>query len=203
MPECMKRVDAVRAFRLSSKSAGTRKLADTPRRFHVENMPNGTYIVIPETSSENRLYIPIGFLDEKTMCSNAVKIMPDATLYHFGILTSSMHMVWTRYVCGRLKSDYRYSVGIVYNNFIWPDIEESKKPSIEEKAKKILEIRSKYKGQSLADLYDPNTMPVDLLKAHQALDKEVEKAYRKEPFGSDEDRISYIYKSYVEKTDNN
>ena len=203
MPECMKRIEAVRAFRLSSVSAGTRKLADTPRRFHVENMPNGTYIVIPETSSENRSYIPIGFLDEKTMCSNAVKIMPDATLYHFGILTSNMHMVWTRYVCGRLKSDYRYSVGIVYNNFIWPDTEESKKLSIEEKAKKILEIRSKYEGQSLADLYNPNAMPADLLKAHQALDKEVEKAYRNKPFGNDEDRISYLFKLYVEKTGSN
>ena len=117
MPECLKRVQAVREFRLSSKSAGTRKIADKPTRFHVENMPNGNYIVIPETSSEKRRYTPIGFLTPDILCSNAIRLAPDATLYHFGILTSNVHMTWMRVVCGRLKSDYRYSKDIVYNNF--------------------------------------------------------------------------------------
>lgn len=120
LPEVMKRVEAVRRVREASSSAGTRKLAETPTRFHVENMPELTFIVIPETSSERRQYIPIGFFSPENLCSNLVKILPNATLYHFGVLTSGMHMAWTRYVCGRLKSDYRYSKDIVYNNFPWP-----------------------------------------------------------------------------------
>ncbi|MCA1925250.1 MAG: N-6 DNA methylase, partial [Thiobacillus sp.] len=120
MPEVMKRVEAVRQFRLASKSPPTQKLADTPTRFHVENMPASAYLLIPEVSSERRDYIPIGFMHPDTLSSNLVKIVPDATLYHFGVLTSTMHMAWVRAVCGRLKSDYRYSAGIVYNNFPWP-----------------------------------------------------------------------------------
>ncbi len=120
MPECMKRVQAVRDYRLSSPSAGTVKLADTPTRFHVENMPKGNYVVVPEVSSEKRRYIPIGFFEPYVLSSNLVKIIPSATLYHFGVLTSSVHMAWMRAVCGRLKSDYRYSKDIVYNNFPWP-----------------------------------------------------------------------------------
>ncbi len=115
MPEAMKRVEAVRQFRLASKSPPTKKLADTPTRFHVENMPVSTYLLIPEVSSERRDWIPVGFMHPDTLSSNLVKIVPDATLYHFAILTSTMHMAWVRSVCGRLKSDYRYSVGIVYN----------------------------------------------------------------------------------------
>ena len=121
MPEAMKRVEAVREFRLASKSAPTQKLAATPTRFHVENIPDSSYLVIPEVSSERRMFIPIGFEQPDTLSSNLVKIVPHATLYHFGILTSTMHMAWVRYTCGRLKSDYRYSAGIVYNNFPWPD----------------------------------------------------------------------------------
>ncbi len=120
MPECMKRVEAVRSFRLASNSAGTVKLADKPTRFHVENMPEGNYILIPEVSSERRRYVPMGFMTPDVLCSNLVKIIPDASLYHFGILTSNVHMAWMRTVCGRLKSDYRYSKDIVYNNFPWP-----------------------------------------------------------------------------------
>ncbi len=120
MPECLKRIENVRKFRLASKSEGTRKIAEKPTRFHVENMPTENYIVIPETSSEKRAYTPIGFLTPDVLCSNAVRLIPNATLYHFGILTSSVHMAWMRAVCGRLKSDYRYSKDIVYNNFPWP-----------------------------------------------------------------------------------
>ena len=119
MPRCLERVQAVKEFRLSSKSAGTVKLAEKPTRFHVENMPSGSYILIPSTSSERRKYIPIGFMNKETIASNLVLIIPDANLYEFGVLTSNVHMAWTRAVCGRLKSDYRYSKDIVYNNFPW------------------------------------------------------------------------------------
>ncbi len=116
MPECMKRVQAVRASRLASKSPPTQKLASTPTRFHVENMPNSPYLVLPEVSSERRAFIPFGFEQPATLCSNLVKLAPDATLFHFGILSSTIHNAWVRYTCGRLKSDYRYSKDIVYNN---------------------------------------------------------------------------------------
>ena len=177
MPECMKRVEAVREFRLASKSAGTRKLADTPTRFHVENMPAGTYIVIPEVSSERRRYIPMGFMTPDILCSNLVKVVPNATLYHFGILTSNVHMAWVRAVCGRLKSDYRYSKDVVYNNFPWPAPTEAQKAKIEQTAQEILDARALYPDCSLADLYDEVTMPPELRKAHQQNDRAVMQAY--------------------------
>ena len=177
MPECLKRVEAVRKTRLASTSVGTVKLADTPTRFHVENMPKGTYIVIPEVSSERRRYIPMGFMTPDILCSNLVKIIPDASLYHFGILTSNVHMAWVRSVCGRMKSDYRYSKDIVYNNFPWPEPTEHQKTKIEQTAKAILEARELYPDCSLADLYDELTMPPELRKAHQNNDKAVMQAY--------------------------
>ena len=177
MPEAMKRIEAVKRFRLSSKSEGTRRLAATPTRFHVENMPANTYIVIPEVSSERRNYIPIGFLTPDILCSNLVKIVPDATLYHFGVLTSSVHNAWMRAVCGRLKSDYRYSKDIVYNNFPWPEPTEAQKATIETAAQGILDARALFPDSSLADLYDPLTMPPQLSKAHHNLDNVVMKAY--------------------------
>ena len=177
MPECMKRVQAVRDFRLSSKSAGTVKLADNPTRFHVENMPKTKYIVIPETSSEKRRYVPIDFLTPDILCSNAIRLMPNATLYHFGVLTSNVHMAWVRAVCGRLKSDYRYSKDIVYNNFPWCEPTDEQKAKIEQTAQAILDARALYPDCSLADLYDELTMPNELRKAHQANDKAVMQAY--------------------------
>lgn len=177
MPECMKRVEAVRNMRLSSKSAGTVKLADKPTRFHVENMPKGTYIVIPEVSSEKRKYIPMDYMNDTVLCSNKVRIMPDATLYHFGILESNVHMAWMRVVCGRLKSDYDYSIKIVYNNFPWPTPPEEQKAKIAQTAQAILDARALYPDCSLADLYDEVTMPPELRKAHQANDKAVMQAY--------------------------
>ncbi len=196
MPECLKRIDAVRLFRLSSKSKQTRNLADVPTRFHVENMPDSDFLVVPETSSEKRNYIPIGFVQKDVLCSNSVKIMPNANYYYFGILTSKMHMVWTRYVCGRLKSDYRYSVGIVYNNYPWPNPTECQKQAIEDAAKHLLEVRGGYRDISYADLYDPLTMPADLLSAHKRLDKVVEKAYKESSFRDDGERISFLFKLY-------
>jgi hypothetical protein len=173
MPEAAKRVEAVRRFRLASKSAPTRKLSETPRRFHVENMPDSTFIVIPEVSSERRRYIPIGFMMPDILASNLVKVVPNATLYHFGILTSNVHMAWVRAVCGRLKSDYRYSKDIVYNNFPWPDATDEQKAAIEKLAQDILDARALFKDSSLADLYDQTATPPELLKTHKTLDKAV------------------------------
>ena len=177
MPECMKRVEAVRQLRFASKSAGTVKLADTPTRFHVENMPEGTYIVVPEVSSERRRYVPMGFMTPDILCSNLVKIIPNATLYHLGVLTSNVHMAWMRAVCGRLKSDYRYSKDVVYNNFPWPTPTDAQKDKIEQTAQAILDARALYPDASLADLYDETTMPPELRKAHQQNDKAVMMAY--------------------------
>ena len=177
MPECLKRVEAVRQLRLASKSAGTVKLADTPTRFHVENMPKGTYIVVPEVSSERRRYVPMGFMTPDILCSNLVKIIPNATLYHFGVLTSNVHMAWMRAVCGRLEMRYRYSKDVVYNNFPWPTPTDKQRSMIEQTAQAILDARALYPDSSLADLYDETTMPVELRKAHQNNDRAVMQAY--------------------------
>ena len=177
MPECLKRVEAVRHFRLSSKRASTYKMADKPVRFQTENMPLYNYILIPKVSSERRRYVPMGFLTPDTLCSDLVFIIPNATLYHFGVLTSNVHMAWMRTVCGRLKSDYRYSKDIVYNNFPWCDPDEKQKATIEKTAQMILDARAKYPDCSLADLYDETTMPPELRKAHQLNDRAVMRAY--------------------------
>ncbi len=177
MPECMKRVQAVREYRLASPSPGTVKLADTPTRFHVENMPKGTYLVIPQVSSENRKYIPIGYMDDSVICSDKVRIMPNSTLYHFGVLTSNVHMAWMRAICCRLKSDYSYTVNDVYNNFPWCKPTDEQKKKIEETAQAILDARALYPDCSLADLYDEIAMPPELRKAHQANDRAVMQAY--------------------------
>jgi hypothetical protein len=206
MPEVLKRVDAVRQFRLRSHSAPTQKLAETPTRFHVENIPRDNYLVIPEVSSERRTFIPIGFMTPDTLCSNLVKIVPNATLFHFGIVTSTMHMAWVRTVCGRLKSDYRYSAGIVYNNFPWPDpLDDKHRAAIEAAAQGVLDARAQFPGATLADLYDPLTMPPALVKAHAALDKAVDAAYiaaekaagRKPPrLATDAERVAFLFERY-------
>ena len=177
MPNCMKRVEAVRQYRLGSPSAGTVKLADKPTRFHVENMPKSTYIVVPEVSSERREYIPMGFMTPDILCSNLVKLIPDASIYHFGILESSVHMAWMRAVAGRLEMRYRYSKDIVYNNFPWPAPSDEQKSVIEKAAQSILNARELYPDCSLADLYDPIAMPFELRKAHEANNKAVMNAY--------------------------
>jgi hypothetical protein len=196
MPEAMKRVEAVREFRLSSKSAPTRKLADTPTRFHVENMPTKTFLVVPEVSSEKRFFIPIGFMQPDTLCSNLVKIVPDATLYHFGVLSSTMHMAWVRAVCGRLESRYRYSSGIVYNNFPWPEVTDKQRQAIDLAAQVVIDARARYPTSTLADLYDPLSMPPDLTKAHQALDQAVDSAYGKIKFGNEAQRVAFLFELY-------
>ena len=177
MPHCIRRIEAVRSFRLSSSSAGTVKLAEKPTRFHVVNMPENPYILLPKVSSERRKYIPMGFMTPDTLCSDLVFLIPNATLYHFGILTSNVHMAWMRAVCGRLKSDYRYSKDVVYNNFPWPTPTDAQKAKIEKTAQAILDARAKYPTCSLADLYDEAVMPPELRTAHQQNDRAVMEAY--------------------------
>ena len=177
MPLCKQRVENVRLLRLASKSAGTRRLADRPTRFHVENMPNGDSIIIPSVSSEKRRYVPMGFIHKGTFASNLVLLIPSATLYHFGILESNVHMAWMRVVCGRLEMRYRYSKDVVYNNFPWPSPTAEQAEKIATTAQGILDARSHYPDSSLADLYNPNLMPYDLLEAHRANDRAVMAAY--------------------------
>ncbi|MCK9268194.1 MAG: N-6 DNA methylase [Alkaliphilus sp.] len=177
MPKCLERVKAVKAYRLASKSEGTRKLAEKPTRFHVENMPDSDYLLIPSVSSDSRKYVPIGFMSKEILSSNLVLIVPNATLYHFGILTSNVHMAWMRTTCGRLGNGYRYSKNIVYNNFPWPSLTDEYKKEIEHTAQAILDARNLYPESSLADLYNELTMPSELRTAHQRNDKVVMDAY--------------------------
>lgn len=177
MPLCLERVKSVKEYRLNSTSAGTVKLADKPTHFHVENMPDSTYILVPKVSSERRRYVPIGFMTPDVLCSDLVFIIPKASLYHFGILTSNIHMAWMRAVCGRLEMRYRYSKDVVYNNFPWPTPPRNLFDKIEQSAQAILDARALYPDCSLADLYDELTMPPELRKAHQDNDRAVMDAY--------------------------
>ena len=177
MPLVLERVESVRKFRLSSSKAATREYANSPARFMEIKQPNNDYLMIPATSSEKRRYIPIGYLSKDVVASNAASFVPDATLYHFGVLTSNVHMAWTRAVCGRLEQRYRYSINIVYNNFPWPTPSNVQKAAIEQTAQCILDARALYPESSLADLYDELTMPPELRKAHQLNDKAVMEAY--------------------------
>ena len=176
-PEIMRRLEAVREMRLASSAAPTRALADKPYLFFSTPQTDSNYLCVPEVSSERRRYIPIGFLDKSVIASNKLLIVPGATLYHFGILISNVHMAWTRVVCGRLKSDYQYSGAIVYNNFPWPTPTDAQKAKIEQTAQAILDARALYPDSSLADLYDDLTMPPELRKAHQNNDRAVMQAY--------------------------
>jgi hypothetical protein len=196
LPAVRDRVAAVRAFRLKSKSAGTRALADTPTRFHVTVVPHKPFMVVPESSSIRRDYVPIGWLNPPAIPSNLVRVLVDADLWHFSILTSSMHMAWLRQIGGRLKSDYRYSVGIVYNPFPWPVVEEKQKSRVRLLAQSVLDARAEFPDSSLADLYDADLMPPGLRKAHRALDEAVDRLYRTTPFASDSERVEHLFSLY-------
>ena len=198
MPHCLERVQAVQKYRFSSKRVATLKLAQYPTHFQTENMPHTNYIVIPEVSSEKRNYIPIGFLSPEVLCSNKLRLLPDASKYHFGILTSNVHNIWIHAVCGRLKSDYDYSIKIVYNNFPWPNPSAEQKAKIEETAQAILDARAKYPDSSLADLYDDLTMPPDLRKSHQANDKAVMQAYGFDYNMGESEIVAELFKLYQE-----
>jgi len=177
MPMVKQRVVAVKEFRLASTKAATRRYADYPLRFMELRQPNADYILIPRHSSENRKYIPFGFMSADVVCGDANNMIPDATLYHFGVLISNVHMAWMRAVCGRIKSDYRYSNDVVYNNFPWPTPTDAQKAKIEQTAQAILDARALYPDASLAELYDETTMPPELRKAHQQNDRAVMQAY--------------------------
>ena len=202
MPECLKRVKAVRELRLASKSEGTRKIAEKPTRFHVENFPIDNYIVLPETSSEKRQYIPLGFMSPEILCSNAIRLAPNATLYHFGILTSSVHMAWMRVVCGRLETRYRYSKDIVYNNFPWCNPTDEQRAKIEKTAQAILDARAKYPDCSLAQLYGENAFLFsELVKAHQANDRAVMEAYGFSKDITESEIVAELFKMYEKLTE--
>ncbi|MBQ4555813.1 MAG: class I SAM-dependent DNA methyltransferase [Spirochaetaceae bacterium] len=202
MPECLKRVKAVRELRLASKSEGTRKIAEKPTRFHVENFPIDNYIVLPETSSEKRQYIPLGFMSPEILCSNAIRLAPNATLYHFGILTSSVHMAWMRVVCGRLETRYRYSKDIVYNNFPWCNPTDEQRAKIEKTAQAILDARAKYPDCSLAQLYGENAFLFsELVKAHQANDRAVMEAYGFSKDMTESEIVAELFKMYEKLTE--
>lgn len=196
MPEVMKRIEAVRQFRLASKSAPTQKLAATPTHFHTECIPDDTYIALPQVSSERRTYIPIAFLDNRVLCGDKLRIVENATLYHFGVLTSLMHMAWMRTVTGRLESRYQYSVLIVYNNFPWPEPTGAQRQAIETAAQAVLDARAQFPDATLADLYDPLAMPPELVRAHQALDRAVDAAYGKKSFVSEAERVAFLFERY-------
>ena len=196
MPHCLQRAEAVRNYRLASTRKSTVKLADKPTRFQTENMPKENYIVIPETSSERRTYIPIGFMPPEVLCSNAMRLVPHATLYHFGILTSSVHMAWMRRVCGRLKSDYRYSKDIVYNNFPWPAPTETQREKIAQTTQAVLDARARYPDSSLADLYDNTVMPPELRQAHRQNDRAVAAAYGFPPDSTEEEVVERLFALY-------
>jgi len=193
--EIMKRLEKIKEFRSKSDRTATLKYAQFPSLFVEIRQPNTNYIVIPRHSSENRQYIPIGFLDKNIIAGDATAFIPNATPYEFGIVSSTMHMAWMRYVCGRIKSDYRYSNTIVYNNFPWPSPTEKQKQVIIKEAEGVLDARKKFPELSLAELYDTTTMLPDLVKSHQKLDKAVEVAYGRS-FGDDGQRVAFLFELY-------
>lgn len=198
--EIRKRLKNVRDFRLKSASKPTLALADFPTRYHVTVVPKSPFLVIPQVSSERRNYIPIGWISPPVIPSDKLRVLLDATLWDFALLTSRMHMAWMRAITGRMKSDYMYSVGVVYNNFPTPDADEKARAKVSALAQAVLDARAKYPDATLADLYDPDTMPPDLRKAHHALDAAVDRLYRKEPFGSDRERVEHLFGLYEKLT---
>ena len=201
MPHVIERVNRVKADRLTSSDKAMIKLATTPTLFRETNNPDSC-LVIPVVSSERRNYIPMGFIDKNTISTNGNLIMPDANLYHFGILMTTMHMAWVKTLCGRLKSDFRYSKDNVYNNFPWPENPSEKQiKTIEEKAQNVLDVRASFPNSSLADLYNPLTMPPALVKAHNELDKAVDAAYSKQAFTSEAKRMEFLFELYEKYTE--
>ncbi|GHV74584.1 hypothetical protein AGMMS49940_18860 [Spirochaetia bacterium] len=194
------RIKNVKELRENSTRGATKKLAEFPTLFGEIRQPDTDYIIIPRHSSERRKYIPIGFLSKDIIAGDSNIIIPGATLYEFGVLTSTMHMAWMRYVCGRLKSDYRYSASIVYNNFPWPKPTDKQREVIETVAEEVLDARALFPDSSLADLYDENAMPPELTKAHQKLDKAVEKAYGKTFEDDAGRRVAYLFELYQNMT---
>ncbi len=195
LPRVRDRVAAVRAYRQVSKSAPTQKLAETPTLYHVNVIPTKPFLVIPQVSSERREYVPIGWLEPPVIPSDKLRLLPEATLIHFALLTSAMHMAWMRAVTGRMKSDYMYSVGVVYNTFPTPP-EDADLSKLEPLAQAVLDARAAHPEATLADLYDPDLMPPDLRRAHQALDRAVDRLYRRNGFASERERVEHLFALY-------
>ena len=201
MPLVMKRVEAVKEERLKSVKEPTRELARIPSLFGEDRQPDTQYLLIPKVSSEKRVYVPLGFMEPKFIINPTVLVVPNASIYDFGVLQSNMHMAWMRAVCGRMKSDYQYSASIVYNNYPWPDQPTDKqRAAVEAAAQAVLDARAQFPQSSLADLYDPLTMPPALVKAHQALDRAVDACYRKAVFTNDAQRVEYLFERYQQLT---
>ena len=199
--EVIKRVVLVKEFRLASKAEATRRFAKIPALFCQIAQPKTDYLLVPRVSSERRKYIPIGFVNSNVIANDQVLTVENASFFHFGIISSSMHMAWVSYVCGRLKSDYRYSKDIVYNNFPWPENPtEKQKQAIETAAQDVLDARAQFPESTLADLYDPLTMPPVLLKAHQTLDRAVDAAYGKTNFATEAQRVAFLFELYQKYT---
>jgi hypothetical protein len=201
LPTVIERLKLIKAERLKSTRPQTVKAAETPGLFAEIRQPESNYLAFPITSSENRKYIPIGFFTPEYITSAGIHVIPNASLYEFGILMSYMHITWTRYTCGRMKSDFRYSNTLTYNNFPWPaNPSNAHKKTIIDASQQILEIRKSLNDQSLADLYDPYSPSVELFKAHQKLDKAVDLCYRAQPFTSEAKRIEYLFELYEKYT---
>jgi len=203
LPMVRERLQRVRDFRSVSKRLSTLAIADEPSRFNVTVLPDSPFLAIPEVSSERREYIPIGWLEPPTIPSNKLRLLPNATGWHFGILTSRMHMAWTIHIGGRLKSDFQYGIGLNYNTFPWPDATAAQRDQIEALAQAVLDARALPKNatSTLADLYDPNTMPTELRRAHRDLDLAVDRLYRRAPFGSDRERVEHLFTLYQRMVD--
>ncbi|MFI3331755.1 MAG: type IIL restriction-modification enzyme MmeI, partial [Rikenellaceae bacterium] len=197
MPNVLKRIEAIKMFRLDSTRKQTVEKAETPMLFGEIRDFGETYIVVPAHTSENRKYIPMSLFDTKSIANNSCMVIPNGSLYHFGMLMSSLNMAWVNSVCGRLESRLRYSKDIVYNNFPWAENPTEKQiAKIEECAQAVLDARQVFEGSSLADLYDPITMPPALVKAHNALDRAVDAAYRSTPFTTATSRIEFLFDLY-------
>ncbi len=199
-PFILDRVQKTKSFRESSETVSVNSKKDTPSLFGDLRQPESDYLLVPRVSSERRSYMPIGYFSQATIVADSAYAIPNATLYHFGIVTSRMHMSWMRTVAGRLKSDYRYSKDIVYNNFIWPKVTDEQRAEISRLTQVVLDARAQFPDSSLADLYDPLTMPPSLTKAHKTLDHAVDHLYRKEPFATDTDRVALLFKKYQKAT---
>ena len=196
MPLVKERIKAVREYRASSKKSATKKLANFPQNYEGDILPLRPFLVVPQVSSEQRDFVPIGWIKPPAIPSDKLRVMLDASLWDFALLTSTMHMAWMRAITGRLESRYMYSVGVVYNTFPWPEASPAQRTKIEALAQGILDARSGHPTSSLADLYDPDTMPGNLRKAHAALDTAVDRLYRPAPFASDRDRVEHLFGRY-------
>ena len=200
LPEVTKRLAAVREFREASRSAPTRAIADMPTEFHVTTIPERPFLVMPKVSSERREYLPIGWLSPPIIPSDLLQVVSDAKVYQFAVLSSAVHMAWMRTVAGRLESRYRYAIGTVYNTFPWPDLDDAAKAKLTETGQAILDARAEWPEATLADLYDPDTMPTNLRRAHQANDRAVDRLYKTGGFDSERERVEHLFALYEKLT---